>query len=184
MQLSSPRILHLATHGFFSRRSAPEPRMSESLVRSLRGSARIPTMANPLFRSGLAFAGANVSGAENLGEADDGLISAAEVTGLNLLGTELVVLSACETGLGTFHRTEGIMGLRRAFQLAGARTVIASLWKVPDEQTCDLMTNFYRRLITGMPRAMRYEQHSLNCGRDFPPPFIGARLCVLEKRER
>jgi tetratricopeptide (TPR) repeat protein len=135
-------------------------------------------MLNPLFRSGLAFAGANVGSSGLPNEADDGLLSAAEVTTLNLVGTELVVLSACDTGLGTLHATEGVMGLRRAFQLAGARTVIASLWRVPDQQTCDLMTSFYRRLITGMPRDAALRAAQLELRQKFSSPFYwGAFVC-------
>lgn len=178
MQASSPRILHLATHGFFYKAEQPEPSPSENWLRGLRDPALTQNMLNPLFRSGLAFAGANIGTSGLPNEIDDGLLSAAEVTAMNLVGTELVVLSACETGLGTLHATEGVMGLRRAFQLAGARTVIASLWRVPDQQTCDLMTGFYRRLITGMPRDAALRAAQLELRQKFPSPFYwGAFVC-------
>jgi CHAT domain-containing protein len=80
-------------------------------------------------------------------EAEDGLLTAEDVTGLDLLDTDLVVLSACETGVGEVHVGEGVMGLRRAFILAGARTVVFSLWKVPDLPTAVLMERFYTNLL-------------------------------------
>jgi hypothetical protein len=86
-------------------------------------------------------------------EAEDGLLTAEDVSGLDLLATELVVLSACETGLGEAPTGEGVFGLRRAFVLAGAKTLVMSLWKAPDEQTRELMEDFYRRILAGEPRA-------------------------------
>ena len=91
--------------------------------------------------------------AESKSEYDDGVLTAEEVTGLDLDGTELVVLSACQTGLGTVEPGEGVFGFRRSFVLAGARTVILSLWQVPDDPTRELMDDLYRLLRDGRPRA-------------------------------
>src|SRR5262249_10760585 len=104
---------------------------------------------NPLLRSGLLLAGFNTwrSGGEPPAEAEDGMLTAEDVTGMDLLDTELVGLSACETGLGQVHVGEGVFGLRRAFAVAGARTLVMSLWKVPDEQTQELMVDFYQRIL-------------------------------------
>ena len=103
------------------------------------------------------------------------------MTGLDLLDTELVVLSACETGLGEVRIGEGVFGLRRSFVLAGARTLVMSLWKVPDRQTQELMEEFYRRVLAGEPRAdaLRKAQMSIRAG--YPDPFYwGAFICQGE----
>ena len=111
--------------------------------------------------SGLVLAGANtwLAGGTLPVAAEDGVITSLDVIGLDLAGTALVVLSACETGLGVMEAGEGVLGLRRAFLLAGASTVVVSLWKVADQATTTLMDEFYRRLLIGefepVPCAMR-----------------------------
>src|SRR5262249_34696728 len=109
-----------------------------------------PGMEDPMLRSGLALAGAStfLRGAAPPAEAEDGLLTAEDVAGLDLLATELVVLSACETGLGEVHAGEGVFGLRRAFVVAGAKTLVMSLWKVPDLATAFLMDRLYDNLLT------------------------------------
>jgi CHAT domain-containing protein len=153
---SSPRVLHLATHGFFLPDQKWDPNEGRRKQGTLSGNIGIraaavegPELENPLLRSGLALAGANTwcrGGSPPL-EAEDGILTAEDVSGLDLLDTELVVLSACETGLGEVHTGEGVFGLRRAFVLAGARALVMSLWKVPDEETRDLMEDFYCRTL-------------------------------------
>jgi CHAT domain-containing protein len=112
---------------------------------------------NPLLRSGLALAGANLTGNSSKVA---GILTALEATGLDLWGTQLVVLSACETGVGDVHNGDGVYGLRRALVLAGSRTQVMSMWKVSDSATRDLMTGYYQRLLKGEGRseAMRQEQ--------------------------
>jgi len=165
--LQSPRICHIATHGFFLEdvdRSAWYETKDRFRVSSLEEglSQALPEqLENPLLRSGLALAGANRLGEQQLPEdADDGILTAFEISGMNFWGTDLVVLSACETGVGEVRRGEGVFGLRRAFQLAGARTVIMSLWEVPDVETMELMVDFYQRLQAGegKARALRNAQ--------------------------
>jgi CHAT domain-containing protein len=152
----SPRILHLATHGFFlqNQTHSPQETVDPQALNDRNGGAAYvrladPESKNPLLRSGLSLAGANTWLAEgNLPpEAEDGILTAEDVSGLDLLGTELVVLSACETGLGEVHVGEGVFGLRRAFVLAGARTLVMSLWKVSDLSTAMLMQRFYENLL-------------------------------------
>jgi CHAT domain-containing protein len=179
----SPRILHLATHGFFL------PDQERDLSRGVRGLGfdlaefrrfSGPLIENPMLRSGLALAGANtwLRAGTPPEEAEDGLLTAEDVTGLDLLATELVVLSACETGLGHVHVGEGVFGLRRAFVLAGAKTLVMSLWKVPDEPTRELMEDFYARLLAGAGRAAALRQAQLAMKAKYPHPFYwGAFIC-------
>ena len=186
----SPRILHLATHGFFLpdqegriNRQGPGLGFDISDSSSTRnGLPRFsgPMIENPMLRSGLALAGANtwLKKGELPEDAEDGLLTAEDVSGLDLLATELVVLSACETGLGHVHVGEGVFGLRRAFVLAGAKTLVMSLWKVPDEQTRELMTDFYSRLLAGRGRADALREAQLAMKAKYPDPFYwGAFIC-------
>jgi CHAT domain-containing protein len=127
---------------------------------------------NPLLRSGLALAGANTWNCRGFLplEAEDGLLTAEDVSGLNLLDTELVVLSACETGLGEVHVGEGVFGLRRAFVIAGAKVLIMSLWKVPDHPTQELMEEFYRRALNGTPCAIALHEAQCQLKAKYPHP--------------
>ena len=111
---------------------------------------RLRTADNPLQRSALMLYGANetwTKGRPILGSGEDGILTALEVTTLDLQNTDLVVLSACSTGLGNVHNTEGVFGLQRAFKLAGVEYVVASLWDVDDAATKDLMVLFYENLL-------------------------------------
>jgi CHAT domain-containing protein len=184
-QHSSPRIMHIATHGFFL--SAPDPvenggrAAGESFPTGATGRlADLARLENPLLRSGLVLAGANtwLVGLPLPPAAEDGLLTADDVTGLDLLSTELVVLSACETGLGEIATGEGVFGLRRAFMLAGAETLVMTLWKVPDLLTRELMVGFYRRVLAGRRHAaaLRDAQRALKTR--FPDPlYWGAFIC-------
>ena len=143
----SPLILHLSTHGYFQENQPQTPPPE----REIFGQQRLQWAGkqNPLARSGLAFAGANTflrSGPLPT-EAEDGILTALDATGINLTATALVVLSACQTGLGDVLVGEGVFGLRRAFVLAGAQTLVMSLWKVPDVATAILMDRFYHNLL-------------------------------------
>jgi CHAT domain-containing protein len=142
-----------------------------------------PLPENPLLRSGLALAGVNtwLRQGNPPPEAEDGLLTAEDVSGLDLLDTELVVLSACETGLGEVRVGEGVFGLRRAFVLAGAKTLVMSLWKVPDQQTQELMADFYRRILSGQPRPDALRTAQLSLREKYPHPFYwGAFICQGE----
>jgi tetratricopeptide (TPR) repeat protein/CHAT domain-containing protein len=148
-ELPRARWAHIATHGFFaspSIRSAlsPDPKLFNTIGTENIGAG----LRNPLVLSGLVLAGANVPRqADDLLTHDDhGILTAESIAGLDLSGLELAVLSACETGLGLAGRGDGVFGLQRAFHIAGAQNVVASLWKVDDQATAALMTIFYDRL--------------------------------------
>ena len=187
-QLRSPHIFHIATHGFFLQDiMQTEPHQQVALLTSFGTKTdpltSISRIANPLLRSGLALAGANawLGGAELPPEAEDGLLTAEDVTGMDLRHTELTVLSACETGLGEAHFGEGVLGLRRAFVIAGSKTLVMSLWKVPDEQTSEMMIDFYRRLLDGASRTEALRQSQLSMRKRYPTPFYwGAFICQGE----
>jgi len=151
-QVKSPSILHVATHGFFLADQSQDPDAAARGLALASGNAAALTSSareNPLLRSGLALAGAN---RRQGGGAEDGVLTALEAAGLNLWGTQLVVLSACETGLGEVPTGAGVYGLRRALVLAGSGAQVMSLWQVDDASTRDLMTAYYKRLRAGEGR--------------------------------
>jgi CHAT domain-containing protein/Tfp pilus assembly protein PilF len=168
-QVDAPRILHIATHGFFLQDAAPAAGIRMSDTQAVNPSIRVE---NPLLRSGLALAGANVckTGSGN------GILTALEASGLNLWGTKLVTLSACDTGVGEVKNGEGVYGLRRAFMLAGAETLVMSLWPVSDYVTREMMTAYYKGLKQGQGRgeALRQVQLHLSKRKDRPHPFYWA----------
>ncbi|WP_437542224.1 CHAT domain-containing protein [Sorangium sp. So ce367] len=171
--LKGPSILHMATHGFFLEqpRTVPHaPGELRALVPVPQPRALPPLLENPLLRSGLALAGANLrrSGRE------DGVLTALEVAGLDLWGTKLVVLSACDTGVGELYRGEGVYGLRRALVLAGVDSQIMSLWKVADEETQALMTYYYGRLSTDHGRSDALREVQITMARKGLHPYYWA----------
>jgi len=161
----SPRFLHLATHGFFLEKKTVED-IYESVVadRTLLSAktnlSGTSSMENPLLRSGLVLAGANVA-LQNPGMSE-GIITAEKVAGYDLQGTEMVVLSACETGLGKQAYSEGTYGLQRAFIQAGARSLVMSMWQVPDLETRELMVSLYENITQGTSRCESLRQAMLH----------------------
>ena len=177
-----PEILHIATHGFFLK---ADDDLKQRLLKFRRGAdmAVPPPGDNPLLRSGLAFAGIN-NNAPFLGEIDtgnDGVLTALEILGLDLSGTRLSVLSACETGLGEIHEGEGVYGLRRAFQEAGSQAVITSLWEVSDAGTQALMSALYDRMLGGATphQALRAAQLALMKSPAWESPYIWAAFMMV-----
>ncbi|HME01374.1 MAG TPA: CHAT domain-containing tetratricopeptide repeat protein [Terriglobia bacterium] len=138
-----PRLLHIATHGLFL---ANRDTAREGATGQLASEP-----ADPMLRSSLLFAGADrvLKGLPPLEGTDGGELTAYEASGLDLEGTELVVLSACKTGLGTVQNGEGVFGLRRAFEEAGAQSVLMSMWSVPDRETQELVQLFYQKWLGG-----------------------------------
>ena len=143
----SPAVLHVATHGFFF--PDPKPLKKDNAGNLTDANGRGFKQAdNPLFRSGLLFAGANNTWRGNpVKGLEDGILTAYEVSNLYLPNTNLVVLSACETGLGEIQGNEGVYGLQRAFKIAGVENLVMSLWKVPDDATAEFMQEFYRNIF-------------------------------------
>jgi CHAT domain-containing protein len=151
--VDAPRMLHIASHGFFLRDEHND-------------------VQNPLLRSGLALAGANLTRDSH----EDGILTALESSGLNLWGTKLVTLSACDTGIGEVRNGEGVYGLRRAFVLAGAETVVMSLWPVSDYIARETMVAYYTRLQGGLGRgdALRQAKLAMLKQKDRQHPFYWA----------
>ena len=171
-QVKKPNILHIATHGFFleSTKNKNENQRNNKNEGERNSPLRIDD--NPLLSSGLVFAGVKVS--QSAG--DDGVLSALEATNLNLVGTKLVVLSACDTGNGDISTGEGVYGLRRALVIAGSESQLISLWKVSDNATKDLMIAYYQRLKKGEGRseALRQTQLAMLKSKDQNHPFYWA----------
>ena len=170
-RLHGPSVLHIATHGFYVPQSkGPVPDAQSELLRAV-----LPRVDDPFVRSGLALAGANSRGA-----ADDGILSAYEALNLDLHGTRLVTLSACETGLGELIDGIEVQGLGRAFTIAGAETLLTSLWKVSDDATRDLMASYYERLAKGGGRAesLRDVQRDFIARADRATPYYWAAFSV------
>lgn len=145
------RAIHLATHGY-----CISSNCESDTTQSGRASGAADSDVNPLLHSGLFLAGANLDGrgADSAG-VEDGVLTAYEVSALDLTGTELVVLSACETGLGEVFSGEGVYGLRRAFQMAGAETVISTLWPVSDQLTAAFFGELYKRHGVPLPETIQ-----------------------------
>ena len=174
--LKGPAVVHIATHGFFLSDTRSEVDFPCTRSANLVKVDVAPHQRNPLLRSGLALAGANGSG--NRGE--DGVLTALEAASLDLAGTELVVLSACETGVGELRNADGVHGLRRAFEIAGAQTQVMSLWKVDDTSTSELMIGYYDKLRRGHDRvtALRDVQLELMASERTSHPFHWAGFIV------
>jgi len=182
--LETPGILHIATHGFFLEDASPFPG-TRTVAPSgpLAGDKLARRSPDPLLRSGLVLAGA-LAPAANASEAptrrlEDSLVTALELAGLDLWGTELVVLSACDTGRGDVKLGQGVYGLRRALVVAGAETLVMSLWKVNDETTRTLMESYYRNLLAGQGRATALRDAMLALRQTRPHPHFWAPFITL-----
>ncbi|MCP4443112.1 MAG: CHAT domain-containing protein [Aureispira sp.] len=172
----APHILHIATHGYFFRPLQPGKNVSKEEFYK-----QIIYAQNPLMRSGLVLAGSNRvwQGEKPLDNVDDGVLTAYEISNLDLFKTELVVLSACETGLGDIYDSEGVFGLQRAFKSAGVRQMIVSLWKIPDKETAELMEFFYTYYLkhNDAQKALRQAQQQMQ---KKYPPFYWAGLVLIQ----
>jgi CHAT domain-containing protein/Flp pilus assembly protein TadD len=173
---ASPTLIHLATHGFFF----PDPK-SKSVKSEKEPFYKMSD--HPMLRSGLILAGAQNawSGYSTPANREDGILTAYEISQMNLSNTELVVLSACETGLGDIAGNEGVYGLQRAFKIAGAKYLIMSLWKVDDKSTKAFMTTFYDAWLIqkmSIPEAFRQTQQVMQ--KQYPNPYDWAGFILVE----
>jgi CHAT domain-containing protein/Tfp pilus assembly protein PilF len=181
--VQSPRVLHLATHGFYFPDQEFNP---TNLSAKLDQTRRLPyakgnnNWENPMVRCGIALAGANHARQITNALAENGLLTGLDASLLNLQGTELVILSACDSGTGEVRIGEGVMSLRRAFLIAGAQTVLASHWNISDKATGRLMTEFMHRRQAGESRAAawRETQLSLLHSKDFSNPYFWAAFTL------
>lgn len=166
-------LVHIATHGYFMK----------DVESGAVGVASENAKNNPLLRSGILLAGASktLSGEQvpNLESNDNGVLTAYEAMNLNLEGTDLIVLSACETGLGDVKSGEGVYGLQRAFLVAGADAMIMSLWKVDDAATQQLMTNFYTNWTKGGSKLKAFKQAQLQLMTKFKEPYYWGAFVMM-----
>jgi len=189
----SPRIINIATHGFFypDRTSSARGRMAHDSAAS-EGTAKAASIKpqfitsdqpefviseQPMMRSGLILANGNDTwqGKNILAGKEDGILTAYEISQMNLSNTELVVLSACETGLGDIQGNEGVYGLQRAFKIAGVKYIIMSLWQVPDLETSEFMISFYKNWLGVEPSDKK------NINRSIPEAFRLAQKAMKER---
>jgi CHAT domain-containing protein len=181
LTLETPGVLHVATHGFFLEDSSASPSsraVSHFGALAETGPQRLPP--EPLLRSGLMLAGAHSPSPQGASpRREDSLVTALELAGLNLWGTQLVVLSACDTGRGDLKRGQGVYGLRHALQVAGAQTVVSSLWKVDDDTTQQLMEGYYQNLLAGQGRTSALRDTMRALRRSRPHPYFWAPFIAL-----
>jgi len=175
-KINQPDVLHVATHGFFL---ANVNKNKEKVF----GIEADKAKEMPMLRSGLMFAGAEAT-AQNIKSTEistenNGIFTAYEAMNLNLNSTKLVVLSACETGLGEIKSGEGVYGLQRAFQIAGTETLIMSLWKVADEQTQELMTLFYQKWLATNDKHKSFIEAQKELKKKYPEPYFWSAFVLV-----
>jgi CHAT domain-containing protein len=173
---NSPGILHLATHGFF----LPDPEQKRKEGIEVLNTNTFKLSDDPMMRSGIVLSGANRvwSGQAPIEGREDGIVTAYEISQLDLRNTDLVVLSACETALGDIKGTEGVFGLQRAFKLAGVNSLLLSLWKVPDKETAELMTTFYQYYLTGNSAREALHKAQLEMKKKYRPYYWAAFVLI------
>ena len=173
----SPDIIHLATHGFVI--DTPDKALNNKFVASTN--IYSPKEAYMMW-TGLLMAGANNvwTGQFDVNNVEDGILTAEEISQLDLSNTKLVVMSACETGRGKVDPIDGVLGLQRAFKKAGVKSIVMSLWKVNDEATSLMMSCFYRHLTNGKERHEALELARKDVVKEYPDPFYWAGFIMLD----
>lgn len=170
-------LIHIATHGFFL-----ADKKEVALNPFVQGHRSVDTEPSAMIRSGLLFAGANRTwtGSNVIPNIEDGILTAEEISNVDLSGAKLVVLSACETGLGEIKLSEGVFGLQRAFKLAGVQSLIMSLWKVDDNATMLLMNTFYSNWIGGMTKHDAFNNAIKKIKEQYKSPYYWAAFVMLD----
>lgn len=176
----SPGLFHIATHGFFYTDARDKGCLD--FLHGIKGLKNVTSIQASLSRAGLLFSGANRAwqGRQIDEGIEDGILTAEEVSHLDLSKTNLVILSACETGLGADGDSEGVFGLQRAFKLAGVRTLVMSLWKVPDTETSKLMQLFYTNWLGGMSKYEAFQTAQQEIKKSHPNPYFWAGFVMLD----
>lgn len=176
----SPSLFHIATHGFFYPDVKDEG--CQAFLSGIKGLDNVNHAQAAMSRAGILFSGANRAwcGIDMVEDIEDGILTAEEVSHLNLSNTDMVVLSACETGLGENIASEGVFGLQRAFKLAGVQTLIMSLWKVPDLETSKLMTLFYSYWLGGLNKREAFQAAQCKIKELHPNPYFWAGFIMLD----
>lgn len=176
--LDNPHILHIATHGFFM-----EDLSRADSKEKVFGIEPEKAIENPLLRAGLLLTDAedvmNAVNTQDTREENNGILTAYEAMNLKLDETDLVVLSACETGLGNIKSGEGVYGLQRAFQIAGVDAIVMSLWKVSDEATQKLMTSFYKKWKTSGDKQEAFLTAQTELKKEFSDPYYWGAFILL-----
>lgn len=165
-KVDNAEVIHIATHGFF---------LSDVEISEDEGSE---LLSNPLFRSGVLLAGAGVERSVRQGQ-EDGVLTSYEAMNLSLEKTDLVVLSACETGLGEIRNGEGVYGLQRSFLVAGANSVLMSLWQVDDVATQELMNTFYSFWLEGLDRSQAFRKAQLVMKEKYTVPYFWGAFVLI-----
>lgn len=178
-KVESPTILHIATHGFYLSDVQSEDKL-------FLGFERSAIKGNSMLRSGVILAGAGpaTEDSTNLDSQNDGIMTAGEASLLNLNNTDLVILSACQTGLGDEIGTEGVAGLQRSFSIAGAKNLIMSLWPVDDEATRFLMTEFYKNYVSKNDTESAFRAAQATVRGKYPHPYYWAAFVLLKTFNR
>jgi tetratricopeptide (TPR) repeat protein len=172
-------IIHIATHGFFL--PVEESKKNLFMMQRMGDQQQERATVDPMLRSGLIMAGGNKAwlGEKIPENIEDGVLTAKEISRMDLRGTDLVVLSACETGLGDVS-SEGVFGLQRSFKQAGVQTLVMSLWEVSDKATSYMMTEFYSGLLSGKEKREAFLEAKQKCKEKFPEPQYWAAFIMLD----
>jgi CHAT domain-containing protein len=174
-KVNSPKVLHIATHGFYLKDFESDDKL-------FLGFGNSAIKDNSLLRSGLILAGAGPATSDSLNRdsENDGIVTAYEASLLNLTNTDLVVLSACQTGLGDEMGSEGVAGLQRSFTIAGTKNIIMSLWPVDDYATQFLMSTFYKNYSGSQNVENAFKIAQLEVKKKYPQPYFWAAFVLLK----